>query len=122
MDTISELKPLFMRFFQEVDTLNEKIKEQQAEIRKLKAENDIYAKVIRNEVHEPLTPSAPSSTPVDSESIVEDGETEHSQNDMKHIEVKRGRKRKYETEGERREKRKEYNRNYRQKQKSKQEE
>ncbi len=119
MDTISELKPLFMRFFQEVDTLNEKIKEQQAEIRKLKAENDIYAKVIRNEVHE--TP-APTSTPVDSESIVEDGETDNFQSDLKHIEVKRGRKRKYETEGERREKRKEYNRNYRQKQKSKQEE
>jgi hypothetical protein len=32
MESISELKPIFLRFFQEVDGLKQKIKEQEAEI------------------------------------------------------------------------------------------
>lgn len=118
MDTITELKPLFMRFFQEVDTLNEKIKAQDEEIKKLRAENEIYAKVIRSEVQD-THPSAPTPTPVNE--VVDEEENDRSA-EVKQVEIKRGRKRKYNTDEERREKRKEYNRNYRQKQKANEDE
>lgn len=125
MDTITELKPLFMRFFQEVDSLNAKIKEQEEEIKKIRAENEVYAKVIRCEVVEVQNNVIDPSNNIEEDSDEEDKDT-HSQqqqtshqSDTKHVEIKRGRKKKYTTDDERREKRKEYNRNYRQKQKVK---
>jgi hypothetical protein len=122
MDTITELKPLFMRFFQEVDVLNAKIKGQEEEIKKLRAENEVYARVIRSEAVEVL------NTTVEEDEDEEEDEQPQQQAsqprdshplDMKHVEIKRGRKKKYTTAEERKEKRKEYNRNYRQKQKAK---
>jgi len=123
MDTITELKPLFMRFFQEVDVLNAKIKGQEEEIKKLRAENEVYARVIRSE-----TVGIQNTTVEEEEEEEEDEEqpshqpshqASHQPLDTKHIEIKRGRKKKYTTAEERKEKRKEYNRNYRQKQKAK---
>lgn len=117
MDTITELKPLFMRFFQEVDVLNAKIKGQEEEIKKLRAENEVYARVIRSEA------VGIQNTTVEEEEEEEEDEEQqqpsHQPLDTKHIEIKRGRKKKYTTAEERKEKRKEYNRNYRQKQKAK---
>jgi uncharacterized protein YdcH (DUF465 family) len=125
MDTITELKPLFMRFFQEVDALNAKIKGQEEEIKKLRAENEVYAKVIRCEVVEVQNTVVEPSNNIEEDSDEEEDndhtqqqQTSH-QSDTKHVEIKRGRKKKYTTDEERREKRKEYNRNYRQKQKVK---
>ena len=101
MESISELKPIFLRFFQEVDGLKQKIKEQEAEIKRLRGENGIYAKVIRmNEVE----------TGSQSNTVI-------SEEEVPVVAVKRGRKRKYNSDEERREMRKEYNRNYRQKHK-----
>jgi hypothetical protein len=123
MDTITELKPLFMRFFQEVDALNAKIKEKEEEIKKLRAENEVYARVIRSEtieVHNIVVEGHEGGGSDDEEE--QSQQRWHQSSDTKHVEIKRGRKKKYTTDEERKEKRKEYNRNYRQKQKTKDDE
>lgn len=125
MDTITELKPLFMRFFQEVDSLNAKIKEQEEEIKKLRAENEVYAKVIRSEVvevHNTVVEQHEEESDDEGHQQQATHQKESHPSDTKHVEIKRGRKKKYTTDEERKEKRKEYNRNYRQKQKVKKDE
>jgi hypothetical protein len=121
--SILELKPILMRFFEEVEDYQRVIKElqshseyQEIELKKLRGEGDIYRKVLKmyedgdHGDHAVETMSHESLNTVVNDPVIKEVVIEAH-------EVRRGRKRKYNTEEERREKKKEANRKYRDKQK-----
>jgi predicted double-glycine peptidase len=118
--SILELKPILMRFFEEVEDYQRVIKElqshseyQEIELKKLRGEGDIYRKVLKmyeDGDHAVETMSHESLNTVVNDPVIKEVVIEAH-------EVRRGRKRKYNTEEERREKKKEANRKYRDKQK-----
>jgi hypothetical protein len=124
--SILELKPILMRFFEEVEDYQRVIKElqshseyQEIELKKLRGEGDIYRKVLKmyedgehgeHGDHAVETMSHESLNTVVNDPVIKEVVIEEH-------EVRRGRKRKYNTEEERREKKKEANRKYRDKQK-----